>query len=66
VLFAIVQDDQMNSVKNIGLVVQHHKYPKKADIVDQVMNNNLGHYLNMHHHRKQPVVMVPESLAKDY
>jgi hypothetical protein len=61
VLFAIVQYDQMNSVKNIELVVQHHKYPKKVDIVDQVMNNNLDHYLNMHHHRKQQVVMVQEN-----
>jgi len=61
VLFAIVRDDQMNLVKNIELVVQHHKYPKKVDIVDQVMNNKLDHYLNMHHYRKQQVVMVQES-----
>jgi hypothetical protein len=66
VLFAIVQDDQMNLVKNIELVVQHHKYPKKVDIVNPVMNNNLDHCLNMHQSRKQQVVRVQESLAKDY
>jgi len=43
VLFANVQYDQMHLVKNIELVVQPRKYPKKVDIVDQVMNNNMDH-----------------------
>jgi hypothetical protein len=66
VRFAIVPNDQMNSVMNIELVVQHHKYPKKVDIVDQVRCNNLVHYLNMHHYRKQPVVMDQENLLTYY
>jgi diaminopimelate decarboxylase len=53
VLFAIVQDDQMHLVTNIVLVVQIHKYPKKVDILDQVMNDMLDHCLNMHQYRNQ-------------
>jgi hypothetical protein len=60
VLFAIVQYDQMHLVKNIELVVQHHKYPKKVDIVNLIMDNNLDHY------RKQPVEMSRENLTIDY
>jgi hypothetical protein len=47
VLFAIVQDDQMHLVENIVLVVPIHKYPKKVDRLDQVMNDMLDHCLNM-------------------
>jgi hypothetical protein len=64
VLFAIVQYDQMHLVKNIELVVQHHRYPKKVDIADLIMDNNLDHYLNMDHFRKQQVKMSRQGLIK--
>jgi hypothetical protein len=63
VLFAIVRHDQIDLVKNIELVEQHHIYPKKVDIVDQVMNNNLDHYLNMDHYRKKQLGMMKDDLT---
>jgi hypothetical protein len=60
VLLAIVHDDQMDSVKNNELVVQHHMYPKKLDIVDQLMNNMMDHCLTLDHYRMTSMVMVLE------
>jgi hypothetical protein len=65
VLFAIVQNDQMHLVMNIELV-QHHKYPRKVDIVDQIMDSSLDHCSNIDHSRKQEAVMVQENLIKYY
>lgn len=48
VRFAIVRDDQMHLVTSIVPVVQIHKRRRKLDRLDQVMNDNLDHYLNMH------------------
>ena len=42
VRFANVHDDQMHLVKHIELAVQHHMYPKKLDIVNQLMNNMMA------------------------
>lgn len=61
VLFANVPYDQMNLVKHNELVVQHHKYPKKVDIVDQLMANNLDHY-----RMKKLVIMIQENLINGY
>jgi len=58
VLSAIVRDDQMHLVMSIVLVVQIHKYRRKWDRLDQVMNDNLDHYLNMHPFRKEQVRIV--------
>jgi hypothetical protein len=66
VLFAIVQDDQMHWVENIVLVVPIHKYPKKVDRLDQVMNDKLDHYLNMHHYHNLLVTMLQENCLKYY
>jgi hypothetical protein len=59
-LFAIVQDDQMHLVENIVLVVPIHKYPKKVDRLDQVMNDKLDHY---HNH---PVIMIHNRMVTDH
>ena len=58
VLSAIARDDQMHLVMNIVLVVQIHKCRRKWDRLDQVMNGNLDHYLNMHPFRKDQVRIV--------
>jgi hypothetical protein len=60
VLFAIDHDDPMHLVKNIELVVQHHMYPKRLDIVDQLMNGMLDHCLTLDYYHMQRMVMEPK------